>query len=428
MTNAEMEIKQNLGLAPGARNKKLVIGGAVVLVLLLAALGSWAFRPKHPEMKQVQYRTEMSQLGDLTVTVSATGQLKPTHTIDVGSEVSGTIDQVLVNYNDRVKPGQVLCRINTEKLDAQVAQDKASLQTARAKVDDAKVTVKETEAEYKRMVAARERSKNQLISQHDVDTAKASYDRAVVAVTSAQASVMQAEANLKMDETNVSKAVIKSTVDGIVLARNVEPGQTIQASMSVTTMFELAEDLKKMKLQVNIDEADIGTVKEGQKVMFTVDTYPGRQFPGVITQLRYNATTSSNVVTYLAEISVENGEMLLRPGMTATATITVLSLKNALLVPNHALRFLPTTTQETAKKGLFSGGGGMMMPGMGGNQSQNSDASAALNMPRVWVNKNGVPTPINVTVGSTNGKLTEIKAGNLTPGTPLIVEAIKDTK
>jgi HlyD family secretion protein len=428
MTMAVADIQENLGIAPGKRSwKKIIIWSSLLLIVIVGA-AAWAFHQKKAAgAPVVHYSTEPAQTGELTVTVTATGQLKPTRTIDVGSEVSGTIDEVLVNYNDTVKPGQILCRINTEKLDAQVAQDKASLQTARAKVDDAKVTAKETEAEYKRMLAARERSKNQLISQHDVDTAKASYDRAVVAVTSAEASVMQAEANLKMDETNVSKAVIKSTVSGIVLARNVEPGQTIQASMSVTTMFELAEDLKKMILQVNIDEADIGTVKEGQKVMFTVDTYPGHQFPGIITQLRFNSSTTNNVVTYLAEISVDNSQMLLRPGMTATATITTLSLKNALLAPNHALRFLPTNTEASTKKGLF--GGGMMMPGMGrDDQKKDSDASAALNTPRVWVLQNGMPSPINVTVGSTNGKFTEIKSGNLKAGTPLIVEATKDTK
>jgi HlyD family secretion protein len=420
---AATDIQEVLGIVPGKRSWKKRIVWLLLLLFVIAGTASWAFHRKKAVAPVVRYRTELATKGDLTVTVTATGQLKPTRTVDVGSEVSGIIDEVLVNYNEKVKAGQVIARINTEKLDAQVAQDKASLQSARAKVDDAKVTEKETEAEYKRMLDARQRSKNQLISQHDVDTAKASYDRAVVAVTSTQASVLQAEATLKLDQTSVSKAVIKSPVEGIVLARNVEPGQTIAASLSVTTMFEIAEDLKKMKLQVNIDEADVGQVKEGQPVTFTVDAYPGRKFPGTITQLRFNSSTTNNVVTYLAEISVVNDQFLLRPGMTATATITVQSLKNALLVPNHALRFLPSNTQGTSGKGFFS----MMMPG-GTDDKKNSDASAALNTPRVWVERNGAASPINVTVGSTNGKFTEIKSGNLAANTPLIVEVLKDTQ
>jgi len=284
------------------------------------------------------------------------------------------------------------------------------------------VTVVETEAQYKRLLAARERSKGQLVSQHDVDAAKASFDRAKVAVTTAQASVTQAEANLKIDETNLSKAVIKSPVNGIVLARNVEPGQTIAASFSVTTMFQLAEDLRKMILQVNVDEADMGQVKEGQRVLFTVDAYPGRQFPGRITQLRYNSTTTNNVVTYMAAISVENDELLLRPGMTATASITVLARKDAMLVPNHALRFLPATTNGTGG-GFFS----KMLPSPGGQKKQ-AEAPSALNNPRVWVVRDGKPVAIPVTIGASDGKFTEIKSSGLTDGMPLIVETLKDSQ
>jgi HlyD family secretion protein len=315
----------------------------------------------------------------------------------------------------------VLARINTEKLDAQLEQDKAQLQSARAKVEDARVTVIETEAKYNRVVDVRQRSKAQLVSQQDVDTAKASFERAKVAVITAQASVTQAEANMKMDETNLAKAVLKSPVNGIVLARNVEPGQTIAASFSVTTMFQIAEDLRKMKLEVNIDEADVGQVKEGQHVMFTVDAYPGRQFPGTITQLRYSSTTTNNVVTYLAAISVENPQLLLRPGMTATANITVLSLKNAVLAPNHAFRFTPSAAAESGG-GFFS----MLAPSFG--PKKETVAPAALNNPRVWIVRNGEPSPIAVTLGATDGKFTEIKSANVAPGQELIVEALKDSK
>lgn len=417
------DLQQTLGIEQGRNLWKKLRPWAGISLLLLIAVVFWMMHQKSAAAKSAQhFRTEEAHIGDLTVTVTATGQLKPTHTVDVGSQVSGIVDKVLTDYNDHVTAGQTLAKIDTTKLDAQVLQDKAALQSARAKVDDAKVTVTETDAEYKRMLNARQRSKAQIVSQHDVDTAKAAYDRAVVAVTTAEAAVTQAEANLKMDETNVFYAVITSPVDGIVLSRSVEPGQTIAASFQVTTLFEIAEDLRKMILQVNIDEADVGKVKVGQPVYFTVDAYPGRHFPGTITTVRYNSTTTNNVVTYLAEISVDNGELLLRPGMTATATITVQSVKNALLVPNHALRFLPSSSdQQSASSGFRFG-----PPPM--SQNTNVESTAALNNPHVWVVRDGKPAPITVTPQATDGKSTVISNGQVAPGTPLIVEMLKDGK
>ncbi|MDR3748344.1 MAG: efflux RND transporter periplasmic adaptor subunit [Acidobacteriota bacterium] len=419
----DIDLHQALGIGTEKGKWKRRAYWMVPVILLVCITGMWGVQQRSAAAKATQhFRTEEARIGDLTVTVIATGQLKPTRTVDVGSQVSGITDSVLVNYNDHVKAGQVLAKINTEKLDAQVLQDKASLQSARAKVNDAKVTVTETEAEYKRMLDTRQRSKLQIVSQHDVDTAKAAYDRAVVAVTTAEAAVTQAEANLKIDEANVNFAVIKSPVDGIVLSRSIEPGQTIAASFSVATLFEIAEDLRKMIVQVNIDEADVGKVKIGQHVLFTVDAYPGRQFPGTITIIRYSSTTTNNVVTYLAEISVNNDELLLRPGMTATATITVQSVPHALLVSNHALRFLPSTSDKDNSSSSF-------LPGpSNSNQNANTESSAALNNPRVWVVRDGRPTPISVAVGATDGKLTEIRSGLVTLGTPLIVETLKEGK
>ncbi len=419
----DIDLHRTLGIETGlaAWKKRALWTGPIVLLLVVGGIGLTAHRSGAAKSTQ-HFRTEEARMGDLTVTVTATGQLKPTHTVDVGSQVSGIVDSVLVNYNDHVKNEQVLAKINTEKLDAQVLQDKAQLASARASVDNAKVTVIETEAEYKRDLDARQRSKFQIVSQHDVDTAKAAYDRAVVAVTTAEASVTQAEANLKIDETNVNFAVIKSPVDGIVLSRSVEPGQTIAASFSVTTLFEIAEDLRKMILQVNVDEADVGKVKVGQPVLFTVDAYPRRQFPGTITIIRYSSTTTNNVVTYLAEISVNNDELLLRPGMTATATITVQSVPHALLVSNHALRFLPSANDTDGNSTSF------LPAPPNSNQNANTESSAALNNPRVWVVRDGKPSPISVTTGATDGKLTEIRSGQVTPGTPLIVEVLKEGK
>jgi HlyD family secretion protein len=421
----EMNIKEVLGVAPGRNPWRRRAFWIVPIVLILVFAGFLASRQKVSAAKTVaHYHTENARTGDLTVTVTATGQLKPTRTVEVGSQVSGIVDGVLVNYNEKVKKGQVLARINTDKLEAQVLQDKAQLQSAHAQVDNAKVTVWETQSEYNRMQDARQRSKSQIVSQHDVDTAKAAFDRAVVAVATAEAAITQAEASLKIDQTNLGFAVITSPVDGVVLTRSVEPGQTIAAAFQVATLFQIAEDLRKMIVQVNVDEADVGQVREGQKVMFTVDAYPGRQFPGTITVVRENASTTNNVVTYLAEISVENDQLLLRSGMTATATITVQSLKNALLVPNHALRFLPSNTAE-AGGGMFSG----VLPAPPGmNTNKDTEPTAALNNPRVWVVRGNQPVAIPVALGATDGKFTEVKSGDVPSGTPLIVETLKETR
>jgi HlyD family secretion protein len=430
MSTATNEIEETMGISNGFHRWKKRLIWLVALVVALGMGGAWLKKwQATPAEPTEQYRTEAAKLGDLTVKVTATGQLKPTNSVNVGSEVSGIIDSVLVDYNDQVKKGQVLARINTEKLDAQVLQDKASLETARAKVADAKVTVQETEAEFKRIEQARIRTKGQLPSQHDLDTAKASYERAKVAVTSAQASVTQAAATLDMDETNVKKAVIRSPVNGTVLERDVDPGQTIAASFSVTTMFVVAEDLSRMKLQVNIDEADVGQVRAGQKVYFTVDAYPGRRFPGQVVQLRYQSTTTNNVVTYTAVITVDNREMLLRPGMTATADVTVKSVTNALLVPNVALRFTPSAgsgTEQVDQRSWFR----KIMPGpppmSNHKQTEAEDATAV--GPRVWVLLDRRPVPVAVETGVTNGKLTEVLSGALAPGVPLVVESVKVAK
>jgi HlyD family secretion protein len=430
MTNAPSEIGESLGITPG-RGPWKKLGGwlAILLIVCIGGGAIWNKWKASAAEPPVRYRAQEARIADLTVNVTATGQLQPIVEVDVGSEVSGIIDSVEVDYNDHVKVGQVLARINTEKLDAQVLQDKASLDTARAKVQDAKVTVEETGSEYKRIQEARERSKNQLPSQHDLDTAKAAYERAKVAVISTQAAVTQAEATLAMDQTNVSKAVIKSPVNGIVLARKVEPGQTIAAAFAVTTMFTLAEDLSRMKLQVNIDEADVGQVKVGQKVKFTVDAFPGRPFPGRITQLRYQSTTTNNVVTYLAEISVDNREMLLRPGMTATAEITVLAVKNALLVPNVALRFTPPAEgagEPVDNRSWMR----KIMPGPPpmSTKKPETESDETKTGPRVWVLRGQQPVAVPVKTGATNGKVTEILSGSIAAGVPLAVEALQVDK
>jgi HlyD family secretion protein len=425
MATTATEIEEVLGVSNGKVRWKKLAGGAALLAILggagMVAVKKWQSSAE----PAVRYTTQEARIGNLTTTVTATGKLYPMgEEVDVGSEVSGIIDSVEADYNDHVKVGQVLARINTERYEAAVLQSKAALAAARAKVQDAQVTVTETEAAYKRTKDARERSKGQSPSQHDLDTALAAYERAKVAVTSAQASVTQAEATLSSDQTNLSKTVIKSPVDGMILARKVSSGQTIAAQFAVTTMFVLAKDLRQMELHVNIDEADVGQVKEGQKAAFTVDAFPGHSFPGRITQLRYNATTTSGVVTYEAIISVDNREMLLRPGMTATAAITVYSVEHALLVPNLALRFTPPA-QSASAPGEQRSWLRKLMPGPPPMSTRPADPESTDNSPKVYVLRNAEPSPVAVKTGATNGKLTEILSGGIASGVPLVIDLVR---
>jgi len=426
MASGNDDIQATLGVqTKRARWRRLATLLVVVIIFGLGGSMLWKNAQASAARPAVQYRTENTRVGDLRVNVTATGQLQPTKTITVGSEVSGILDEVLVDYNDYVKTGQIVAKVNTEKLSAQVLQSEASLQSARAKVDDAKVTVIEKELALNRIIEARKRTNNQLPSKQDLEAAQAAYDRAKVAVASAEAAVRQADATLAQDKTNLSKAVIKSPVDGVVLTRVVDPGQTITAGFSTPTLFTIARDLHQMELQVNIDEADVGEVKAGQNVGFTVDAYPGHIFPGRITQVRYQSTTTSGVVTYLAVISVSNPELLLRPGMTATASIAVKEVKSALLVPNPALRFTPPVqTEQEDKRGFLS----KLMPGpppMGNKKGEEEEAQPAAGSGKLWILKDGRPKAAVVKIGSTNGKLTEIVSGAVAAGTPVIVETQK---
>ncbi len=246
----------------------------------------------------VQYKTQDARRGNLIITVSATGNLEPTNQVDVGSELSGIIDSVRVDYNDRVKAGQILAELDTDKLRAQVLQSEAALAAAEAKVRESQATVLETKLKFQRCQRLAEK---QLCAQEEVDTDSAAYKRAQAGEGSARAQVSEARAKLDADRTNLAKTAIHSPIDGIVLVRNVEPGQTVAATLQAPVLFTLAEDLAKMELHVDVDEADVGLVKAGQTATFAVDAYPDRSFPAHITQVRYGSQTVDGVVTYETE-------------------------------------------------------------------------------------------------------------------------------
>ena len=400
-----------------ARHSKLFTVASILILLsviglaILNAIGSGS---------SIDYETKEVTLGSLTVTVTATGTLEPTNKVEVGSELSGIVKTVEVDYNDRVKMNQVLARLDTSKLDAQVMQSKATLESARAKVLEAQATVKEARSEMERMQHVQALSNNMVPSKQDLDAKDAALKRAMAAEASANAQVSLARATVESIETDLAKSVIRSPINGIVLTRTVEPGQTVAATFQTPVLFTLAEDLSKMELHVDVNEADVGLVREDQEANFTVDAYPDRIFPARITQVRYGAETVEGVVTYETLLEVGNSDLVLRPGMTATADLTVRNIENALLVPNVCLRFSPPVKEPDDTKdqrGIL----GKILPHPPRSASRNQkDTGDGKGGKSVWTLSKGRPVAITITTGATDGVVTEVTGGDLKPGMALI--------
>ncbi len=388
--------------------------------LALIAGAALFFLRSGQDAETPRYRSETAQLGELVVKVSATGNLQPTNQVDVGSELSGIIEQVFVDVNDRVQKGQVLARLDLSKLKDSVAKSRAALAVAEAQVLQSRATEAEARAALGRYQRVAELSAGQVPSQREMDTAIANLKRAQADQASARASVAQAKATLQSGETDLHKASLRSPIDGVVLTRKAEPGQTVAASFQAPVLFTLAEDLSKMELQVDVDEADVGQVSEGQNATFSVDAWPGRQYDAVITRVSYGSQEKDGVISYLTVLEVDNDDLSLRPGMTGTAEITTLTRENALLVPNAALRFTPPETATVQKK---SGGSVLraLMPGPPRLPKQQAQSSGNAT-PRVWVLRDGQPAPLEVRTGASNGRVTEILEGSLTAGMEVITE------
>ncbi len=393
-----------------------------VAILAVTAVNIWK---KAGKTTETQYKTEQATRGDLTVIVTATGTLQPTNTVSVGSELSGIIKSVEVNYNDRVKIDQVLAILDTSKLEAQLTQSRAALESAVAKVSQTQTTVLETRAKLSQLHKVSELSSGKVPSRSEMDVAEAAFERAKADASSAIAAVSQSEAVLQSCETDMYKSAIRSPISGVVLTRSIEPGQTVAASFQSPVLFTLAEDLKQMELHVNVDEADVGKVQEDQKATFSVSTHPNRTFEARITQIRYASTTTSGVVTYETVLKVDNPDLLLRPGMTATADITVKKVENAILVPSAALRFTPPVNDE--KKSSI-GPVGALLPRPPVGTQQYNDTTTGGKRQRVWILKNGQLSPAYVTTGSTSGGMTEILDGDIQPGMEVAVDIITGGK
>ena len=411
----------NLGLKPSPRRRWLRYGLAALGLLALAGAAILLLQETAPESPR--FKTANLERGDLTVKVTATGQLQPVTQVDVGTEVSGTIDQVTVDFNDRVTQGQVLARLDPDTFRAKQRQSQAALLLAQASVTEAEVTVTETTSKLHRtqgLIAKR------LSSPEELDTATAAAGRAEAALAVARAKVEQAQAQLDADTRTLEKSEIRSPIEGTVLKRQVEPGQTVAASLQTPVLFTLAEDLTQMELNVAVDEADVGQIQDGLSATFTVDAYPNRRFPATITQVRYAPETINGVVTYAALLSLNNEDLSLRPGMTATAEIISRELLDVVLVPNAALRFTPPATKNPSSKEEGQGLVGMLLPRRPptSRTTQAKDLKAVKSS-RVWVLQEGTPTPIEVQAGATDGTLTEILRGGLTPGTEVLVDLVR---
>jgi HlyD family secretion protein len=424
--NEESDIAKILEIdpSPGKRNipKRWLIAAILVVVAIVVALIFWK---GSNSSYAVHYKTEEVKRGDLTVIVTATGTLQPTNKVDVGSELSGIIKSVEVDYNNRVKRGQILAKLDTSKLEAQVTQLKAALESAKSKVLQAQATVSETRSKLEQFRRVWELSNKRVPSQSEMDAAQAAFDRAKADAANYAAAVSQAQATLQAMETDLSKAVIRSPINGIVLTRSVEPGQTVAASFTAPVLFTLAEDLTKMELHVNVDEADVGNIQEGQKAIFSVAAYPNRTFEARIIQARYGSSTTSGVVTYETVLKVDNPDLSLRPGMTATADIIVKKIENAVLIPSAALRFTPPIQEE---KKPSTGLVGAILPRPPRAGTQQREDAASKKQQRIWTLRDGQLSAISVTIGSANGGKTEVVAGDIQPGMIVVVDTVSVVK
>jgi HlyD family secretion protein len=422
----ESDIAKALGIdqSPGNRKvpKRWLIAAILAAVAVVIALVFWK---GSNSSDAVQYKTLEVSRGDLTVIVTATGTLQPTNKVDVGSELSGIIKTVEADYNSKVKVGQILAKLDPSKLEAQVTQSKAALESAKSKVLQARATVSETRSKLAQLRKVKELSHNKVPSQTEVDAAEAALERALADEASSRAAVSQAQATLDANQTDLSKAVIRSPVNGVVLTRSVEPGQTMAASFTTPVLFTLAEDLTKMDLHVNVDEADIGNIQEGQKATFSVAAYPNRTFEARIVQARYGSSTTSGVVTYETVLKVDNSDLLLRPGMTATADIIVKKIDNALLIPSAALRFTPPIQEEKKPStGLVSA----ILPHPPNSGTQQREDATGKKEKRIWTLRDGKLSAVSVNIGSAYGGMTEVVAGDIQPGMAVVVDAVSSAK
>ncbi len=379
------------------------------LVAVVVAAGVWLARPKAAD-PAASFETVAVQRRDVESRATATGTVSALVTVQVGSQVSGRIQEILVDFNSPVKKGQVIARIDPQLLQAAVERARANLTAARANVQRARVEAENSRRQAERSKTLRDQ---QFISQSELDTAESAAQVSQAQVTSSEASLAQAQAALNEAEVNLRYATIVSPTDGIVISRSVDVGQTVAASLQAPTLFTIAEDLRKMQVNTSVAESDVGRLQDGMRATFTVDAWPGVTFEGVIRQIRNASQTVQNVVTYDAVIDVSNPELKLKPGMTANVTFVTARGENVLTVPNAALRFRPPQPPEGAAR-PGSGTGGAGAPGGAGALEKPVPGTKT-----VFVLREGRPRPLRVKPGVTDGSYTEVE-GELREGDQVI--------
>ena len=421
MTEKRLTINE---LRAGTKSSRaLRIGGAAVLIAAVAA-GVWYFGLADTAKVPV-YRTVEITRGPLEVTVVANGTVNPVRTVSIGSELSGIVRKVNVDVNSIVKAGDVLIELDDSNLKANVNQAKASLASAKASLAEAQATLVEAEAKMRRYEELNKSSGGRLPSRTELDVQRATVLKAKAGVQSARAAIDDAQATLDTRLTDLSKSQIKSPVDGVVLTRSVEPGYAVAASLQAVELLTVATDLRELELEVDVDEADVGQVKEGQDATFTVASYPNKRFPAKLTKVAYGSTTSTdNVITYTAYLDVQNPQLELRPGMTATATINTAKSENALLVPSTALRFKPVVNNSSQKSSV-----GIMMPPHRTRGTKTAKevslAQYQRNQTVYVVDEKGGAKPVEIVTGLTNGRMTEVISGPLQAGDKVITDQLK---
>jgi len=380
---------------------------AVTAALVLALAGG-AYLYLRGGKQAESYRTAKPTRGEIVSTVTSSGNITPVVSVSVGAAVSGTIKELFVDFNSPVKKGQIIAQIDPATFRAQVEQSKGNYLAAQANLDKAKVTLADTTRtmnRYKDLV------KDGSVSVSDYDTYATAAASAKAALGAAQGTVAQAKGSFDQARTNLDYATIRSPVDGIVISRAVDVGQTVAASFTTPTLFTIAQDLTKMQIYATVDESDIGKIKEGGNATFTVDAYPESNFSGVVTQVRNAATTVSNVVTYTVVVGVDNSDLKLKPGMTANVTFITAKKADALKIPTAALRFRPKTADaagadkdgaRVAAKAAGKGGGGK----------------------KIYLLKDGLPVAVTITLGIGNDKETEVAGGGLPADAEVIIEAV----
>lgn len=404
--------------------KKIIIA-AIIIVLI----GAGAFIFYKSKNGAVKFKTTPVTSGPLRSTVTATGTMNAVTTVLVGTQVSGTLKKLYVDFNSKVKKGQIIAEIDPAILQAQVDQARANVLGAQANVEKAKATMEDSKRTKERN---RQLFSENLIARSDLDTAETNYETNNALLGTAKAQVAQTEAALRFAETNLRYTKIVSPVDGVVVSRSVDVGQTVAASFQTPTLFTIAQDLTKMQIDTSIDEADIGKIKVGQEVEFSVDAYPENTFRGIVDQIRIAPITVQNVVTYDVVIKVDNADLRLKPGMTANVIVVVVSKDSVLKIPNAALRFRPSEKDgvTVSKVPAEKAGKGPAIPAAdkaGGRPSVKGGGASLQKGYTVWILEKDKPKQVQVTIGISDGSFTEVTSGDVKEGQGVIVESLAKT-